>query len=281
MCRLSGLPRASRDSHVRRMLDIRYDLDRMGCDEFVWTPYTLPAWRDIELDWVRDEGEVETWKVVVPILLFMFVRFHHADRVKRQLGSEQPVPEDPVNLDGFLTLSARGDDKWWLDELSYWYDILNHRRSIVHQMRVVPTDHGGWPSQQYLQWWERSCRRRYLSVAPVLRDPRGVRLPDSVPPAATQPRDELVLPHDAPVRGRCARQQRPDARRKGKGVASSSRSQNQPGGDTVTEEAERDRHEDVPKGQGVHESGQAAATAHEADPDFFTGADLEMARWAL
>ncbi|MED6175134.1 hypothetical protein PIB30_075555 [Stylosanthes scabra] len=252
MCRLSGLPRASRDSHARRMLDIRYGLDRMGCDEFVWTPYTLPAWRDIEPDWVRDEGEVETWTAVVPILLFMFVRFHHADRVKRQFESEQPVPEDPVNLDGFLTVSARGDDKWWPDELSY--------------------------CQQYLQWWERSCRRRYLSVEPVLRDPRGVRLPDSVPPAATQPRDELVLPHDAPIRGRHAQQQRPDARRKGKGVASSSRSQDQPGGDAVTEEVERDRQEDVPEGQGVHESGQAAATAHEANPNFFTGADLELAR---
>ncbi|MED6155759.1 hypothetical protein PIB30_007995 [Stylosanthes scabra] len=117
----------------------------------------------------------------------------------------------------------------------------NRCRSIVHQIRVVPTDHGGWPSQQYLQWWERSCRRRYLSVEPVLRDPRGMRLPDSVPPATTQPRDELVLPHDAPVRGRRARQQRPDARRKGKGVASSSRLQDQPGGDAVTEEVERDR----------------------------------------
>ncbi|MED6190774.1 hypothetical protein PIB30_109170, partial [Stylosanthes scabra] len=36
----------------------------------------------------------------------MYVRFHHVDRVKRQFGSEQPIPLDPVNLDGFLRASA-------------------------------------------------------------------------------------------------------------------------------------------------------------------------------
>ncbi|MED6210001.1 hypothetical protein PIB30_059975 [Stylosanthes scabra] len=50
----------------------------------------------------------------------MYVRFHHADRVKRQFGGEQPVPMALVNLDGFLDATARGDDRWWPDELAYW-----------------------------------------------------------------------------------------------------------------------------------------------------------------
>ncbi|MED6174807.1 hypothetical protein PIB30_072448 [Stylosanthes scabra] len=33
--------------------------------------------------------------------------------MKRQLGGEQPIPEDPVNLDGFLEVSTRGEDQWW------------------------------------------------------------------------------------------------------------------------------------------------------------------------
>ncbi|MED6122360.1 hypothetical protein PIB30_039032 [Stylosanthes scabra] len=132
--RLNGLPHPSRDTHTQRMLELRYQLDRIGFDEFVWTPYTLPAWRDIEPDWVREEGEVETWRAVVPIFLFMFVRFHHADRLKRQFKSEQPIPEDPVNLDGFLSSSTRGDDKWWPNELSYWYELWNNHKSRGHQI---------------------------------------------------------------------------------------------------------------------------------------------------
>ncbi|MED6203341.1 hypothetical protein PIB30_114607, partial [Stylosanthes scabra] len=40
-------------------------------------------------------------------------------RVKRQFGGEHPVPMDPVNLEGFLSATARGDDRWWPDELAY------------------------------------------------------------------------------------------------------------------------------------------------------------------
>ncbi|MED6219368.1 hypothetical protein PIB30_035183 [Stylosanthes scabra] len=159
--------------------------------------------------------------------------------------------------------------------------MWNNRRSIVHHIWVVHTRHIGWPTQEYMEWWERSCRRRYLSVDPVLHDPWGVQLPDDVPPATTQPRDDLVLPQDAPARGRRARQQRPDVRRKGKGVASSSQSQDQPGGDDVNEEAEYRLLEDIPEGGDVHDQGAANATVHESDADFFSGADLELARWAL
>ncbi|MED6122361.1 hypothetical protein PIB30_039033 [Stylosanthes scabra] len=106
-----------------------------------------------------------------------------------------------------------------------------------------------------MHWWEIACTRRFLSADRLLRDPRGVQLPDDVPSAATQPRDDLVLPHDALAHGRRAWQQRPDVRRKGKGVANPSASHDQPGG--------------------------ADATAHEADIDFFSSADLELARWTL
>ncbi|MED6158954.1 hypothetical protein PIB30_037763 [Stylosanthes scabra] len=121
------------------MLELRHQLDRIAFDEFVWTPYALPAWRDIEPDWVHEDGETETWRAVVPLLLFMYARFHHVDQVKRQFGSEQPIPADPVNLDGFFTVSARGDDKWWPNELQYWYELWNNRRAGEHQIQIVQT----------------------------------------------------------------------------------------------------------------------------------------------
>ncbi|MED6165444.1 hypothetical protein PIB30_099584 [Stylosanthes scabra] len=137
----------------------------------------------------------------VPIVLFMYVRFHHVDRVKRQFGSEQAVPLDPVNLDGFLRASAKGDDKWWLAELAYWYGFWHNRRSRDHQIQIVPIRYPGWPTKEYDDWWAVACRRRFLSPNLLLQDPRGAQLPDDVPPAATQERDLIVLPRDAPAPG--------------------------------------------------------------------------------
>ncbi|MED6174004.1 hypothetical protein PIB30_064889 [Stylosanthes scabra] len=138
-----------------------------------------PQWRDIEPGWVNEAGEIETWLVTIPIVLFMYVRFHHVDRVKRQFGSEQPIPLDRMNLDGFLHASARGEDKWWPAELDYW------------------------------------------------------------------------------------------------------RSNAQPGGEDVDEEAEYRRQEDIPDGVEVQDQGGDDPTPHEADIDFFSCADIELARFIL
>ncbi|MED6196484.1 hypothetical protein PIB30_048016 [Stylosanthes scabra] len=119
----------------------------------------------------------------------MFVRFHHVDHVKRQFGSEQPIPSDPVNLDRFFGASARGEDKWWLNELDYWYNFWNNRRAREHQIQIVYTPYIGWPTKEYIDWWVVAYRRRFLSEDRMLHDPRGVQLPDDVPPATTQSRD--------------------------------------------------------------------------------------------
>ncbi|MED6146253.1 hypothetical protein PIB30_032752, partial [Stylosanthes scabra] len=50
-----------------------------------------------------------------------------------------------------------------------------------------------------MAWWERACTRQFLSADRVLQDPRSGQLPDDIPPADTQPRDSIVLPHDALV----------------------------------------------------------------------------------
>ncbi|MED6225443.1 hypothetical protein PIB30_093774 [Stylosanthes scabra] len=47
---------------------------------------------------------------------------------------------------------------------------------------------------------------------PVVVNPRGAQMPDDVPPAATQERDPIVLPRDAPARERRAQMQRLDIR---------------------------------------------------------------------
>ncbi|MED6210002.1 hypothetical protein PIB30_059976 [Stylosanthes scabra] len=40
--RLNGLALTTRDTHARRQLEFRNELDRVGVDDFVWTPYMAP-----------------------------------------------------------------------------------------------------------------------------------------------------------------------------------------------------------------------------------------------
>ncbi|MED6117459.1 hypothetical protein PIB30_110149, partial [Stylosanthes scabra] len=133
-----------------------------------------------------------------------------------------------------------------------------------HQIQNVYTPYPGSPTKEYIDWWVVACRCRFLSADRMLQDPRGVQLPDDVPPAATQARDPIVLPRDSPARGRRARMQRPD-----------------PGGEDVDEEAEYRRQEDIPDGVDVHDQGGTDPTAQEADIDFFSGTYLEFARFIL
>ncbi|MED6163302.1 hypothetical protein PIB30_078501 [Stylosanthes scabra] len=99
--------------------------------------------------WMLTVEERRTWRAVVPIVCFMYVRMHHVDRVKRQLGGEQQIPEDPVNLDEFLSASARGEDQWWLTKHAEWYDDWRGRlesrmisRSPLHPLHISPWRHG-------------------------------------------------------------------------------------------------------------------------------------------
>ncbi|MED6213443.1 hypothetical protein PIB30_093395 [Stylosanthes scabra] len=106
--RLNGMRQENWDRHETRMLTARLDLDRLGLAQFACTPYVDPAWDALRPAWMLTVEEQRTWRVVVPIVCFMYVRMHHVDRVKKQLGGEQQIPEDPINLDGFLSASTRG-----------------------------------------------------------------------------------------------------------------------------------------------------------------------------
>ncbi|MED6206862.1 hypothetical protein PIB30_030633 [Stylosanthes scabra] len=236
--RLNGLALTTRDTHGRRQLEFRNELDRVGVDDvripklFVWTPYMTPQWRAIEPAWVHEAAEIQTWLATVPIVPFMYVRFRHIDRVKGQFGGEQPVPLHPVNLDGFR--GARGDDRW-----------------------------------EYTQWWAVACRQRFLTQDRLLQDPRGFQLLGDVPPAASQERDPIVLPRDAPARG--------DIWQKGEGVPSSGREDPQSSGDDEDEEAEYARQENIPERGGDEDLGGHDPVPHEPDLDFFSGADVDLA----
>ncbi|MED6140904.1 hypothetical protein PIB30_098036 [Stylosanthes scabra] len=161
----------NRDRHDTRMVATRFALDRLVVHEFVCTPYDNPAWDALRPAWMLTVEEQMTWRAVVPIVCFMYVGMHHVNRVKRQLGGEQQVP---VNLDGFLDVSTRGEDQWWPTKHEDWYTDWKGRFEAERQMTITPTD--------------------------TLDDPRLDDLPDGIHLRASQQRDRLRLPADVPLR---------------------------------------------------------------------------------
>ncbi|MED6172487.1 hypothetical protein PIB30_050533 [Stylosanthes scabra] len=117
---LNGLRQGNRDTHETHLVNLRLDLDRLGVNEFACTSYDDLAWDALRPPWMLPDEEQRTWRAVVPIVCFMYVRMHHVDRVKRQLGGKQPVPEDPINMDGYLDVSARGEVQWWPTKHEDW-----------------------------------------------------------------------------------------------------------------------------------------------------------------
>ncbi|MED6206267.1 hypothetical protein PIB30_024992 [Stylosanthes scabra] len=105
-----------RDNHEKRMVQIRQALDRLDVHE------DDPQWEALRPAWMLTEEEQMTWQAVVPIVCFMYSRMHHVDRVKRQFGGEQQIPEDPVNLDGLLGVNTRGENQHWPTRQAEWYD---------------------------------------------------------------------------------------------------------------------------------------------------------------
>ncbi|MED6126959.1 hypothetical protein PIB30_083482 [Stylosanthes scabra] len=126
------------------------------------------------------------------------VVFPFASRVKRQLGGKQQIPNDPVNLDGFLDVSARGEDQWWPTKHVDWYNEWKGRIEDERQVTITLTAYPAMPTWEYFEWWLDACRVRYLSSQDALDDPRLDDLPDDVSLTASQPRDTLLLPGIVP-----------------------------------------------------------------------------------
>ncbi|MED6226824.1 hypothetical protein PIB30_107534, partial [Stylosanthes scabra] len=86
----------------------------------------------------------------VPVACFNFVHMHHIDRVIRQYGGEQPVPRLPVDVTRYMSSTGRGDDVWWPQRLSTWYEGWQRRRSP----EVLVTVHGGGDPRGHQQYYQ-------------------------------------------------------------------------------------------------------------------------------
>ncbi|MED6209816.1 hypothetical protein PIB30_058296 [Stylosanthes scabra] len=159
--------------------------------QFRWTPYDTQELQAIVPDWLHSRGEVYTWRSIVPVVCFNYVHMHHVDRVLRQYGGEQPVPRAPVDVTRYMSSTGRGEDVWWPERLSTWYNAWRPGEPLEylspyprHQIlgglsgtslgMLVHPDEGGFC--HYLPLWMTHGGCLHLLIYPLPPNMRGMSL---------------------------------------------------------------------------------------------------------
>ncbi|KAL0366486.1 UNVERIFIED_CONTAM: Serine/threonine-protein phosphatase 7 long form [Sesamum radiatum] len=69
---------------------IRDILDEMQSDQFIWQPYDLDS--DVIMAYAADFNP-QLWRSSCPLIFYAIVEMHHPERVLRQFGMRQNIPE--------------------------------------------------------------------------------------------------------------------------------------------------------------------------------------------
>ncbi|KAH1189955.1 Serine/threonine-protein phosphatase 7 long form [Glycine max] len=98
------------------------------------------------------------WCAVVPLICFHVVEWHQPDRVLRQFGMQQPIPEcpsQPLNIHG-LTLKGKQSENWFqllAPMISQW----NNR--VEFRVDVYPRQEGLLSfNSDYMVWYRRKTK---------------------------------------------------------------------------------------------------------------------------
>ncbi|KAL0403620.1 UNVERIFIED_CONTAM: protein MAINTENANCE OF MERISTEMS [Sesamum radiatum] len=153
--------------------------------QFIWQPYDLDS--DVIMAYAADFNP-QLWRSSCPLIFYAIVEMHHPERVLRQFGMRQNIPEAIDTRDMSLHQISRknrtGTD-WNLQHIQYisrWqrrYDTVVQRPPISNRR---DTERGYW------EWQRRSSSR--MSIGSVERDDVGVDL--AGPSTVYTPQDYYV-----------------------------------------------------------------------------------------
>ncbi|KAL0285411.1 UNVERIFIED_CONTAM: hypothetical protein Sangu_2780200 [Sesamum angustifolium] len=103
----------------------------MQYDQFIWQPYDMES--NVIMAYAGDFNP-QLWRSICPLIFYAIVEMHHPERVLRQFGMMQNIPDQPDTRDMSLhriTRSNRTGTDWVLQHILYitrWqrrYDTLN------------------------------------------------------------------------------------------------------------------------------------------------------------
>ncbi|KAL0292108.1 UNVERIFIED_CONTAM: Serine/threonine-protein phosphatase 7 long form [Sesamum angustifolium] len=91
---------------------IRDILDEMQYDQFIWQPYDMES--NVIMAYAGDFNP-QLWRSICPLIFYAIVEMHHPERVLRQFGMMQNIPDQPDTRDMSLhriTRSNRTGTDW-------------------------------------------------------------------------------------------------------------------------------------------------------------------------
>ncbi|MED6127050.1 hypothetical protein PIB30_084390 [Stylosanthes scabra] len=159
----SACLRGARDHEDGRLLRWRYRLVRCCVEDFRYTPYLSDDLRFLSPEWIRSGPEIWTWRSVISV----------------------------------------GEDVWWLTHRTTkaWCESWMRHATDPVVIQIVP-ELNFRGNQEYLDWWGRACRSRFLSDGGLSEDPRVQGLSADIQPTPSHPRPDILFPPDAPARRR-------------------------------------------------------------------------------
>ncbi|KAJ7959733.1 Serine/threonine-protein phosphatase 7 long form-like [Quillaja saponaria] len=141
-------------------------LDRMSAEQFISLPYIDDELRHLIPNYCYPDQHI--WGAKVPLICFHIVEYQKVDRIMHQFGYQQPIPENPVDIEADQTLHKydlreRGvTDYHWLhtNHLAIW----GMRYHLVQIGEVAyGVAHGHAPHTPEYNEWYRRISKRYLT----------------------------------------------------------------------------------------------------------------------
>ncbi|KAL0337521.1 UNVERIFIED_CONTAM: protein MAIN-LIKE 1 [Sesamum calycinum] len=139
---------------------IRDILDEIQYDQFIWQSYDMES--NVIMAYVGDFNP-QLWRSIYPLIFYATVEMHHPERVIRQFGMMQNIPDQPdtrdMSLHNKITRSNRTGTDWVLQHILYitrWqrrYNTVIQRQPISNRRDI---DRGYWE-------WYSNITRHFVS----------------------------------------------------------------------------------------------------------------------
>ncbi|KAF7807039.1 serine/threonine-protein phosphatase 7 long form-like protein [Senna tora] len=131
-------------------------LDSLKEDQIKWRPYDEDHVSQQIPYYCIDNRDI--WRANVPLICFHIVEWQCSDRVLRQFGMDQPILENPVDIDFLHTLILAGKTSVdWFREHQNYIQVWNHSEARV---AFAPPYHGILNrTSEYMKWYLKHSRR--------------------------------------------------------------------------------------------------------------------------
>ncbi|KAL0299369.1 UNVERIFIED_CONTAM: Serine/threonine-protein phosphatase 7 long form [Sesamum radiatum] len=175
LCPGLGAPRVHMGPHQIDKTVCSQEHHMVQCGTFIWQPYDMES--NVIMAYARDFNP-QLWRSICPLIFYAIVEMHHLERVLRQFGMMQNIPDQPDTRDMSLhkiTRSNRTGTDWVLQHILYitrWqrrYDTVIQRQPISNRR---DTDRGYWE-------WYNNITRHFVSSSTDRRVESGYQPGDA------------------------------------------------------------------------------------------------------